>query len=182
VTEAVRSDDELMASLGRGDGASLAVLVHRYQGPLVGYLTGIVNDAERARDLAQETFLRIYRHASLYRTTSRFTTWLFHIARNVARDELRSRRRRPQLCSAEEQVIDATPTQESIPDALERREVVQRALGQLGARDRVLIVLRDLQGCSYEEIAERTGLALGTVKSGLNRARQRFAEHVSALD
>ncbi len=182
VTEALRTDDELMASLGRGDGASLTELVQRYQGPLVGYLTGIVNDAERARDLAQETFLRIYRHASVYRTTSRFTTWLFHIARNVARDELRSRRRRPQLCSAEEQVIDATPATDSLSDTLERREVVLRALGQLAARDRVLIILRDLQGCSYEEIAERTGLALGTVKSGLNRARQRFAERVADMD
>ena len=182
MTEALRTDDELMASLGRGDGSSLTELVQRYQAPLVGYLTGIINDAERARDLAQETFLKIYRHAAVYRTTSRFTTWLFHIARNVARDELRSRRRRPQLCSAEEQVIDATPAHESMSDTVERREVVQRALGQLAARDRVLIVLRDLQGCSYEEIAERTGLALGTVKSGLNRARQRFAEKVADLD
>lgn len=181
VTEALRSDDELMASLGRGDGASLTELVQRYQGPLVGYLTGIVNDAERARDLAQETFLKIYRHAALYRTTSRFTTWLYHIARNVARDELRSRRRRPHLCSAEEQVIDAAPATDSPPDALERREVVLRALGQLSARDRVLIVLRDLQGLSYEEVCERTGLPLGTVKSGLNRARQRFAERVADL-
>lgn len=182
MTEALRTDDELMASLGRGDGSSLTELVQRYQAPLVGYLTGIINDAERARDLAQETFLKIYRHAALYRTTSRFTTWLFHIARNVARDELRSRRRRPQLCSAEEQVIDATPAHESMSDTVERREVVQRALGQLAARDRVLIVLRDLQGCSYEEIAERTGLALGTVKSGLNRARQRFGEKVADVD
>lgn len=182
MTEVLRTDDELMASLGSGDGSSLTELVQRYQAPLVGYLTGIVNDAERARDLAQETFLKIYRHAAVYRTTSRFTTWLFHIARNVARDELRSRRRRPQLCSAEEQVIDATPAHESLSDTVERREVVLRALGQLAARDRVLIILRDLQGCSYEEIAERTGLALGTVKSGLNRARQRFGERVSALD
>jgi RNA polymerase sigma-70 factor (ECF subfamily) len=182
MTEALRTDDELMASLGRGDGSSLTELVQRYQAPLVGYLTGIINDAERARDLAQETFLKIYRHAAVYRTTSRFTTWLFHIARNVARDELRSRRRRPQLCSAEEQVIDATPAHESMSDTVERREVVLRALGQLAARDRVLIILRDLQGCSYEEIAERTGLALGTVKSGLNRARQRFGEKVATLD
>ncbi|MBX3469290.1 MAG: sigma-70 family RNA polymerase sigma factor [Planctomycetes bacterium] len=183
MTEALRTDDELMASLGRGDGASLGELVQRYQAPLVGYLTGIVHDADRAKDLAQETFLKIYRHAGVYRTTSRFTTWLFHIARNVARDELRARRRRPQLCSSDEQVIDATAAaQDTQVEALERREVVLRALGQLAARDRVLIVLRDLQGCSYEEIAERTGLALGTVKSGLNRARQRFAERVAELD
>ncbi len=178
-----QSDDQLMASLGAGDGSSLAELVRRYQGPLVGYLAGIINDAERARDLAQETFLRIYRHAALYRTSSRFTTWLFHIARNVARDELRSRRRRPQFATpSDEQGIDAAPSSTGpLAERVEQREVVLRALGELAERDRVLIILRDVRGCSYEEIAERTGMQLGTVKSGLNRARARFAERFARL-
>jgi RNA polymerase sigma-70 factor, ECF subfamily len=180
VTDA-STDDQLMAALGAGDGASLAELVRRYQGPLVGYLAGIVNDVERARDLAQETFLRIYRHAAVYRETSRFTTWLFHIARNVARDELRARRRRPSL-SGDELVIEGTaaPAQ-PLAERVERREVVVRALSELSERDRMLILLRDVQGCSYEEIAERTGMQLGTVKSGLNRARARFAERFGRL-
>ena len=182
VIEAVRSDDELMLALGRGDEASLAVLVRRYQRPLEGYLAGIVNDVERARDLAQETFIRIYRHAAGYRTHSRFTTWLYHIARNLARDELRSRRRRPPVCSADERGIDDTPAQQAnVSESVERREVVLRALAGLSARDRALIVLRDLEGRSYEEVAERLTLPLGTVKSGLSRARQRFAERFQQL-
>jgi RNA polymerase sigma-70 factor (ECF subfamily) len=175
-----RSDDELMVALGRGDGSSLTELVRRHQGPLTGYLAQIVNDVERARDLAQETFLRIFRHAAGYRTSSRFTTWLYHIARNVARDELRSRRRRPQLHGSDE-ALEATPAAGCLAERVEQREVVRRAMAAISERDRALIVLRDVHGCAYEEIAERTGLALGTVKSGLNRARQRFAERLAAL-
>src|SRR2546430_17423771 len=83
-----------MGELGRGDERGLAEIMRRYQSPLVRYLARIVNDAERARDLAQETFFKIFKHRSAYRTSARFATWLFHIARNVARDELRSRRQK----------------------------------------------------------------------------------------
>lgn len=180
-TAMATSDDDLMLALGRGNGDGLTELVRRYQGPLVGYLTGIVNDAERARDLSQETFLRVFRHAARYRTHSRFATWLYHIARNVARDELRTRQRRPHLCSSEEGLADATSRAPDVPEQLEQRELVLRALAQLCARDRELVVLRDLEARSYEEIAERLGMRLGTVKSGLSRARQRFAGHFAAL-
>lgn len=181
---ALRTDDELMRRLGEGDDASLGELVRRYQRPLVGYLAGIVNDVERARDLAQESFFRVYRHAAGYRSTSsRFTTWLYHIARNLARDELRSRRRRVQLCMAgEERGLDDAPALASgVAEVVEQREVVLRALVSLPPRDRELILLRDVEGRSYEEIAERVGLPLGTVKSGLSRARQRFAQEFGAL-
>jgi RNA polymerase sigma-70 factor, ECF subfamily len=182
VAELVHTDDELMRALGHGDEASLAVLVERYQRPLVGYLTGIVNDVERARDLAQETFLRIFRHAAGYRTSSRFTTWLYHIARNLARDELRARKRRPHLCQVDERGLDDAPAaSQDVAEAVERREVVMAALGELNERDRALIVLRDLEGLSYEEISQRVDLPLGTVKSGLSRARARFAERFNNL-
>lgn len=178
----VVSDDELMLALGAGDDDSLAELVRRYQRPLVGYLTGIVNDVERARDLSQEAFLRVYRHAAGYRTSSRFTTWLYHIARNLARDELRARKRRPTLHQPDERGLDDTPgRQVNVAASVERRELVLRAIGELPARDRELILLRDVEGLAYEEIAERTGLPLGTVKSGLSRARNRFAERFAAL-
>lgn len=178
---AITSDDELMYALGKGDEDSLTELVRRYQRPLVGYLTGIVNDVERARDLSQEAFLRVYRHAAGYRTSSRFTTWLYHIARNLARDELRARKRRPTLHQADERGLDDTPALGNVAEKLEKRELVLRAMGELSRRDRQLIILRDVENRSYEEIAERTGLPLGTVKSGLSRARNRFAERFAAL-
>ncbi|MEZ6183628.1 MAG: sigma-70 family RNA polymerase sigma factor [Planctomycetota bacterium] len=170
-----------MHALGAGDQDGLAELVRRHQQPLVGYLNGIVHDVERARDLCQEAFLRVYRHAEGYRPSSRFTTWLYHIARNLARDELRARRRRPPLAFPEHG-LDATPAQERpVSGALEQRELVLAALDALSPRDRQLVVLRDLEGLSYEEIAERVGSRLGTVKSGLNRARTRFAAAYAAL-
>ena len=148
----------------------------------MGYLTGIINDVERARDLAQETFLRVYRHASGYRTTSRFTTWLYHIARNVARDELRTRKRRPQLaCGDERRLAEAPGRGANISDTLARKEAVLAALAELSDRDQTLLVMRDIQGHTYEEIAKTTGLPLGTVKSGLSRARQRFAQRFTNL-
>jgi RNA polymerase sigma-70 factor (ECF subfamily) len=181
-TKITRTDDELMFSLGQGDGASLAVIIDRYQSPLVGYINGILGDVERSRDLAQETFLRVYRHAARYRTSSRFTTWLYHIARNVARDELRTRKRRPHFaCGDDSRFTEAPGESLNVVDGVARREAVLAVLGQLSDRDRKLLVMRDIEGHSYEEIASRTGLALGTVKSGLSRARQRFADRFTGL-
>jgi RNA polymerase sigma-70 factor (ECF subfamily) len=168
------SDNDCMGAFGTGDERGLSEIVRRYQSPLTRYLTRIVNDAERARDLTQETFLKIFRHRSAYRTTARFATWLFHIARNVARDELRARRRRISAGSDSETEV---PSVDGDPcEQVETREVVKRALDQLSARDRALIVLRDVDGLSYEEVADKVGLPVGTVKSGLNRARRRFRE------
>ena len=183
VEATLRTDDELMVSLGQGEGACLAELMGRYQRPLVGYLTGIVNDVERARDLAQETFIRVFRHAGGYRTSSRFTTWLYHIARNVARDELRTRKRRPQFAvgTGDRRLTEAPGTSRDISTSLARKEAVLAALGRLPERDQTLLVMRDIKGHSYEEIASATALPLGTVKSGLSRARSRFAKRFAEL-
>jgi RNA polymerase sigma-70 factor, ECF subfamily len=171
------SDNDCMGELGRGDERGLAEIMRRYQWPLVRYLARIVNDAERARDLAQETFFKIFRHRSAYRTSARFATWLFHIARNVARDELRARRRRINTAGAGDSTEwDEASGEEEVSHQVEMREVVVRALEQLSARDRALIMLRDVDGLSYEEVARKVRLPVGTVKSGLNRARRRFRE------
>lgn len=174
------SDTDLMIELGDGKERSLDELVKRHERPLVGYLSKIINDTERARDLAQETFIRIFKHARGYRTNTRFTTWLYHIARNIARDELRSRKRRPLTVNDEAVQIEATEC--SNQRHTEVRELVTTVLKRLSARDRKLLVLRDLKGLSYDEIAEHTGMALGTVKSGISRARGRFREQYEELN
>lgn len=174
------SDNDCMGALGGGDERGLDEIVRRYQRPLTGYLTRIVNDVERARDLAQETFFRIFRHRDAYRKTARFATWLYHIARNVARDELRARRRRITL--APEGSDDAVGMDSGVLERLEAREVVLRALDTLSSRDRALVVLRDVEGLSYEEVALKVELPVGTVKSGLSRARQRLREALEQID
>lgn len=178
------TDNDCMGELGRGDERGLAEIMRRYQWPLVRYLSRIVNDAERARDLAQETFFKIFRHREAYRTSARFATWLFHIARNVARDELRARRRRISVAagSGDSTEWDEASGEEEISHQVEMREVVLRALDLLSARDRALIMLRDVDGLSYEEVAKKVRLPVGTVKSGLNRARRRFREHYEAFE
>ena len=172
------TDTQLMVDLGAGRESSLNELVRRHQRPLVGYLARIVDDAEKARDLAQETFLRIFRHASGYRTTTRFTTWLYHIARNLARDELRSRRRRPITHSDEAVNAESVESQQHEQDV---RELVNAVLAKLPERDQRLLVMRDIKGLSYEDIAAELDMALGTVKSGISRARTRFKEHYEAM-
>jgi RNA polymerase sigma-70 factor (ECF subfamily) len=176
------ADNDLMAAVARGDERALAEIIERYERPLVAYVARIVNDSERARDLAQETFLRIFRHARAYRTSARFATWLFHIARNVARDELRARRRRVTL-SREDEAAEAEHANDGgFFERIEMRETILRALDDLSPRDRALVLLRDLEGLSYDEVAEKVGLPLGTVKSGLSRARRRFRESYLTLE
>jgi RNA polymerase sigma-70 factor (ECF subfamily) len=177
------SDNDCMGALGGGDERGLDEIIRRYQRPLTGYLARIVNDVERARDLAQETFFRIFRHREAYRKSARFATWLYHIARNVARDELRARRRRISLTASSDGSDPETLGAEcgAIPQ-IELREIVLRALDRLSARDRALVVLRDVEGFSYEEVAEKVGLPVGTVKSGLSRARGRLREALEEVD
>jgi RNA polymerase sigma-70 factor (ECF subfamily) len=171
------SDNDCMGALGTGDELGLSEIIRRYQFPLTRYLARIVNDAERARDLAQETFFKIFRHRAAYRTSARFATWLFHIARNVARDELRARRRRINVSAGNDSAEhDPASSEGDVLQNLEMKEVVVRALEQLSARDRALIILRDVDGLSYEEVATKVKLPVGTVKSGLNRARRRFRD------
>lgn len=182
--EGVRlSDNELMADVGRGDERALAEILRRYQRPLVLYIGRILNDVERARDMAQETFFRIFRHARSYRTSARFATWLYHIARNIARDELRARRRRVILATSSDDAVESESEPfRDLSERLEMREAILHALADLSPRDRALVVLRDLEGFSYDEVAERVGLPIGTVKSGLSRARRRFRESFLSLE
>jgi len=174
------SDTELMVQLGAGDDSSLGELINRYQRPLTGYIARVINDSERARDLSQETFIRIFRHAPGYRTTSRFATWLYHIARNIARDELRARRRRPVFTSDDAIRLESVNPQQCARSEL--REQVELTLAKLSHRDRRLVCLRDVKGHSYEEISTMTGMTLGTVKSGLSRARARFRHHFESFE
>ncbi len=176
------SDNDCMGKLGKGDERGLAEIMRRYQWPLTRYLARIVNDVERARDLTQETFWKIFKHRAAYRTSARFATWLFHIARNVARDELRARRRRISWSGGDTADWEEASGEDLIEERVEMREVVVRALEQLSARDRALIMLRDVDGLSYEEVARKVRMPVGTIKSGLNRARRRFREHYEAFE
>ncbi len=161
-------------------------LVSRYQVRLLNFVYRTVGDRERAEDLVQEVFIRIYRHLHRFDQTKKFSTWAYTIASNLAKNELRNRSRNPLVLF---QTIkrnweaDHRPLQfedsSSRPDDLfykrHLRELVEQSVSQLPEHHRVVFVLRELEGKTYEEIADITGCNLGTVKSRLNRARNNFA-------
>lgn len=176
------------------DGASLAfdVLVDRYQTRLLNFVYRTVGDRERAEDLVQEAFVRVYRHLARFDRSKKFSTWIYTIASNLAKNELRNRARNPLVLfqtmtsgwEDEDRPLEFEDTAARPDDAFDRRhlrELVDAAVRRLPAHHRQVFVLRELEGRSYEEIAEMTQCNLGTVKSRLNRARAAFAEIVGPV-
>jgi RNA polymerase sigma-70 factor (ECF subfamily) len=169
-----------------GEERAFQELVERYQTRLLNFVFRTIGDRERAEDLVQEVFIRVYRHLHRFDRSKKFSTWIYTIASNLAKNELRNRSRNPLVLF---QAIrrpwqdDDRPLQfedsTARPDDLYRkrhlRELVETSVAQLPEHHRQVFVLRELEGKSYEEIAEITGCNLGTVKSRLNRARNSFA-------
>jgi RNA polymerase sigma-70 factor (ECF subfamily) len=154
---------------------------------LARVLTG--GDAE-AEDLVQETFVRAYRAISRFRGDSTFATWLHRIAMNVIKSYLVRRDRRAftkQLDDGSSSEVDrqlsieSLPSSENLEDAVTTRQAIDRALASLPDELRVLVVLRDIQGLEYHEIATVTGLPIGTVESRVFRARQRLRPMLEPL-
>ena len=181
---------ELVAAHLAGDGRAFQELVARYRGRLLNFVSRMIGDRERAEDLVQEAFVRVYRHLHRFDRTKKFSTWIYTIASNLAKNELRNRSRSPLVFyqslrpPGEE---DQRPLQfedaSSRPDRMYAnrylREMVDATVATLSAHHREVFVMRELEGRSYEEIARLTRCNLGTVKSRLNRARQAFAERIA---
>jgi RNA polymerase sigma-70 factor (ECF subfamily) len=180
--------NDLIAAHLAGDERAFTRLVTRYQPRLVNFVTRMIQDRERAEDLVQEAFLRVYRHLNRFDQSRKFSTWVYTIASNLARNELRNRKRSPLVLyqTLESRNPDGAPIEfedpDNQPDELYHqrhlRELVDAAVDRLGDTHRTVFVMRELEGKSYEEIAEVTRTNLGTVKSRLNRARAAFAEEI----
>ena len=180
-------DAILVTSFLGGDGRSFDALVERYQTRLLNFVYRIVGDRERAEDLVQEVFIRVHRHIGRFDQSKKFSTWIYTIASNLAKNELRNRARNPlvlftsltQGWEDEGRALDFEDLTTQ-PDDLFRkrhvRELVEESVSKLPEHHREVFVLRELEGRSYEEIAEITKCNIGTVKSRLNRARSSFAE------
>ena len=185
--DTTRSDSEVVAAYLAGDRRAFDVLVDRYQRRLLNFVYRTIGDRERGEDLVQEVFIRVHRHLHRFDQTKKFSTWIYTIASNLAKNELRNRSRNPLVlfqAIRKDDDTDQRPLQfedrHSRPDDLFRkrhlRELVEWAVAQLPEHHRIVFVLRELEGKTYEEIAEITDCNLGTVKSRLNRARARFAQ------
>jgi RNA polymerase sigma-70 factor, ECF subfamily len=181
-----KDDAGLVTAYLAGEQRAFDELVTRYQTRLLNFVYRTIGDRERSEDLVQEVFVRVYRHLHRFDRSKKFSTWIYTIASNLAKNELRNRARNPLvLFQAIKQnwQDDDRPVQfedsASRPDDLFRkrhlRELVEDAVAKLPGHHRQVFVLRELEGKSYEEIAEITECNLGTVKSRLNRARNAFA-------
>lgn len=186
------ADEELrlVAAAQRGDGESFNALVRLYEGRIYNLSYRMLGDAESAADASQEAFLSAYKNLRSFRGGS-FRSWIMRIATNACYDALRVRKRRPSISLDQELEVgedDTTPLQIAAADAgpddmvlrQELANAIQIGLGMLPEDQRLAVVLSDIQGMAYEEIAQITNSNLGTVKSRLSRGRSRLREVLRA--
>jgi len=185
-------DSALVACFLAGERRAFTELAERYHVRLLNFIYRTIGDRDRAEDLVQETFIRIYRHLHRFDQSRKFSTWAYTIASNLAKNELRNRSRNPLVLfqtikknwEADHRPLEWEDNTYR-PDDLFRkrhlRELVEKAVSQLPEHHRVVFVLREMEGKTYEEISEITGVNLGTVKSRLNRARNNFAQLIAPL-
>lgn len=181
------SDHELTDAAKKGDEPAFAEIVRRYRSPITNYLYRFLNDYEEAVDLAQETFVRVYFALERYHTDYAFSTYIYRIATNLAISELRRRKRRKLVSLTgffqydnEDSQDFHPPDERLLPDEdlieNEQSKTIARAITTLPEKYRAPIVLRDVEGKTYDEIAEILELGLGTTKSRINRARKLLKE------
>ena len=186
------SDSEVVRRFLAGEQRAFGVLVDRYDTRLLNFVYRTVGDRERGQDLVQETFVRVYRHLHRFDQSKKFSTWIYTIASNLAKNELRNRSRNPLVLFQtikKNWEADHRPLEwedhSYKPDDLFRkrhlRQMVENAVGELPEHHRIVFVLRELEGKTYEEISDITGVNLGTVKSRLNRARNNFARIIAPM-
>ena len=184
-------DESLMEGVVRGSEASFATLVERYRGRIINLVCRFINDRERAQEISQEVFLRVFIHRERYRPSGKFSTWMYTIAVNLAKNEIRRRVRARGIVSLDG-LLEVTGDSSRFladhgprPDRhLRQREIqehVGRAMEQLPEKYREVIILRDIQQLSYEEIEQVLGIPGGTVRSRINRARAALQEQLGAL-
>lgn len=180
--EAKLSDHELIEATKGGDEAAFGEIMSRYRSPITNYLYRFLNDHEEAVDLAQETFVRVYFALDRYHTQFAFSTYVYRIATNLAISELRRRKRRRLMSltglfqteedsEVEFQPPDTRDLQDKELIDRERDTTIARAIASLPEKYRIPVILRDIEGKSYDEVAEIMQLGLGTTKSRISRAR-----------
>lgn len=179
------TDSALISRALGGEPAAFGELVVRYQDRLYNSLLRVLGSAEDARDAAQDAFVQAFVKLDTFRGSSAFYTWLYRIAFNQAMSH--ARRQRPTRSLDDDRAelgrepVDGQPLPEARLHAGERATQVHRALAELSAEYRTVIVLREMDGCKYEEIAEILELPVGTVRSRLFRARLELRDRLAPL-
>jgi RNA polymerase sigma-70 factor (ECF subfamily) len=185
-----QSDLELVRRAQRGERGAFDLLVLRYQHKVVKLVARLLRDPTEAEDIAQESFVKAYRALGSFRGDSAFYTWLYRIAVNTARNAMASRQRRPldyeaDLSETEQSAVDSRMRHGDTPEAMalseEIHQTVNRAVAELPEDLRTAIILREIEGLSYEEIAEAMDCPVGTVRSRIFRAREAIDRNLKPL-
>ncbi|RPH92722.1 MAG: sigma-70 family RNA polymerase sigma factor [Calditrichaeota bacterium] len=172
------SDEELIQRFQNDELPAYDLIVMRYKDQLLNFAFRFLGNYEEAEDIVQETFLRLFRKRHAYRQIAKFSTWIYTIAGNLAKTELRKRKRRKLISISdmgfddkEYELEDEMADTERQVNSTMTDVIIQKAISELSPRFRQVIILRDIQELSYEEIGSILHIPLGTVKSRVNRAR-----------
>jgi len=185
-----QSDLELVRRAQRGERGAFDLLVLRYQHKVIKLVARLLRDPTEAEDVAQDAFVKAYRALGSFRGDSAFYTWLYRIAVNTARNVMASRQRRPldyeaDLNESEQSAVESRMRHTDTPEAAalseEIHQTVNHAVEQLPEDLRTAIVLREVEGLSYEEIAEAMDCPVGTVRSRIFRAREAIDRSLKPL-
>jgi len=183
------SDEELIGYFQNGDYQAYNELVERYKDKLVNFIFRYTGNRDDAEDFAQDTFLKLYKSKHLYKEIAKFSTWFYTIALNTVKTNLKKKSRMSTLSISdyddESNKDYDLPSDSGEPDELINSkmevEFIQKAINNLDKSFREVILLRDVQDLEYDEIAKITGLPLGTVKSRINRGREKLKSVLSDI-
>jgi len=172
------TDEELIARFQKGDEQAYIELVNRYRDRLMSYVFRFVGDMVLAEDIVQDTLVKLYTHRHFYKEIAKFSTWIYTIAGNLAKTELRKRKRRKitllSQMGTEERDYELPAVEAESGEVVQGQyteKQIQKAIQSLPLHFRTAVILRDIQELSYEEISKIVNVPLGTVKSRINRAR-----------
>ncbi|NQV38598.1 MAG: sigma-70 family RNA polymerase sigma factor [Candidatus Marinimicrobia bacterium] len=178
VKEYIYTDEELIARFQQGDEQAYVELVNRYRNRLMAFVYRYVNDMTQAEDIVQDTMVKLYTHRHFYKEIAKFSTWIYTIAGNLAKTELRKKKRRKvtslsQMGTDDKDYDLPAVFQESDTEIQGQftEQRLQAAIQELPLHFRTVVIMRDIQELSYEEISRIVDVPLGTVKSRINRAR-----------
>ncbi|WP_407930342.1 RNA polymerase sigma factor [Ignavibacterium album] len=183
------TDEELILEFQKSnDQKAFEILVERFKNPLVNFVFRFLGDYEACVDVVQDTFVKVYRYKDSYTSVAKFSTWIYTIAGNLARSEYRRRKRNNFFSinsyGEEEETYDI-PDNKMRPDVEAeskfKAQKIQEALMKLKEVYREAVILRDIQGLTYEEIAEILGIEEGTVKSRINRGRAQLQKYLKSI-
>ena len=181
------TDEELISRFQNGDERAYVELVNRYKDRLLNFVFQFLGDIEQAEDVVQDTMLRLYEKKHYYKEIAKFSTWIYTIARNLANTELRKRKRRKTTYLSQlskDRQFEIPAIQDDVDQSLQNEFIndrIQSAISNLPEHFKVVIILRDIQELSYEDISNIVEVPLGTIKSRINRARIQLQAELSDL-